>query len=85
MEDAIKSLDVVNAILSKVESQESLCAKCVQMHALFYDEFTKYINNDGRLTKYVDEVLLKKAECLAHFSHQKYNGNLLLLDIQGFR
>lgn len=44
--------------------------------------FRKYINNDGSIDEEKDE-LVRKAECLAHFSYQKSKKQLILLDIQG--
>ncbi|CAB4019049.1 transient receptor potential cation channel subfamily M member 6-like [Paramuricea clavata] len=46
-------------------------------------EFSKYINNDGTLCKNVNEVILQKAECLSHFSFEKSNNQVMVLDIQG--
>lgn len=45
-------------------------------------KFAKYINNNGDIfTK--DGILCKKAESLAHFSYEKSQGKLMVLDIQG--
>ena len=46
-------------------------------------DFDKYINNDGAICYGKDEVISSKAECLAHFSYEKSNHELMLLDIQG--
>lgn len=47
--------------------------------------FVKYINNDGVLwkNKNIDESLMKKAECFVHFTYEKSNKELMVLDIQG--
>ena len=45
--------------------------------------FMKYINNDGiPCIERADDVS-KKAECLAHFSYEKSDKKLMVLDIQG--
>ena len=44
--------------------------------------FVKYINNDGDICG--DDVeLTKKAECLAHFSYERSQNEVMVLDIQG--
>ena len=46
--------------------------------------FTKYINNDGTISKSIDDGnALQMAECLTHFSYVKSKDALLLVDIQG--
>jgi hypothetical protein len=45
--------------------------------------FVKYINNDGIVCPCHDTGMLEKAECLTHFSFEKSNKELLLVDIQG--
>ena len=45
-------------------------------------DFIKYINNDGFLCK-KHHHLMSKAECYAHFTYQKSEGKLIVLDIQG--
>lgn len=46
-------------------------------------KFDKYINNDGKLCYCGHKIISEKAECLAHYSYEKSNHELMLLDIQG--
>ena len=46
-------------------------------------KFDKYINNDGKLCYGGHKIISEKAECLAHYSYEKSNHELMLLDIQG--
>lgn len=58
--------------------------QCVVIENFIPGEFYKYVNNDGLpCHNNNDCVLLQKAECLAHYSYAKSNGELMLLDIQG--
>ena len=45
-------------------------------------QFVKYINNDGSICK-DDDTPSAKAQCLAHFSYEKSNDEVMLVDIQG--
>ena len=46
--------------------------------------FYKYINNNGNISQGGnDDPLTKKAECLAHFSYERSQKEVMLLDIQG--
>lgn len=51
--------------------------------------FSKIINNNGLTTLFPDDSddylkeLLRKAECLVHYSYQSYGKKFMLLDIQG--
>eukprot|EP00112_Aurelia_sp_Birch-Aquarium-sp1_P011464 Seg2410.5 transcript_id=Seg2410.5/GoldUCD/mRNA.D3Y31 product="Transient receptor potential cation channel subfamily M member 6" protein_id=Seg2410.5/GoldUCD/D3Y31 len=45
-------------------------------------DFVKYINNTGKVDQSLDEVG-EKMECLAHYSYEKSEKQLMLLDIQG--
>ena len=46
--------------------------------------FCKYINNNGNISQGGnDDPLTKKAECLAHFSYERSQKEVMLLDIQG--
>ena len=44
--------------------------------------FVKYINNDGDICG-EDVELTEKAECLAHFSYERSQSEVMVLDIQG--
>ena len=46
--------------------------------------FRKYINNNGSICESGNaDPLIKKAECLAHFSYERSEREVMLLDIQG--
>ena len=46
--------------------------------------FRKYINNNGNICESENaDPLTKKAECLAHFSYERSEREVMLLDIQG--
>lgn len=47
-------------------------------------DFTKYLNNTGDCNSESQEEHFLKAECLAHYTFEKSDENLLLTDIQGF-
>ena len=43
--------------------------------------FAKYVNNNGIPASGNDVEMQEKAECLAHYSHVKSNGKLMVVDI----
>ena len=43
----------------------------------------KLVNNDGTACGNKEDVILQKAECLVHFSYEKSNYQVMLLDVQG--
>ena len=43
----------------------------------------KLVNNDGTPCGNKEDVMLQKAECLVHFSYEKSNYQVMLLDVQG--
>ena len=45
-------------------------------------DFRKFVNNDGSISS-EKTTFCQKAECLVHFSFEKSNRKLMLLDIQG--
>ena len=45
--------------------------------------FIKYMNNTGQLCVDQDDEFGKKSECLAHFSYEKSQQKLMVVDIQG--
>ena len=45
------------------------------------DDFVKYINNNGKLCENGD--VCDKAQAFAHFTYEKSQGKLIVLDIQG--
>ncbi len=58
--------------------------ECFTIEEFVPGNFRKFVNNDGSMCdiNYEDEIDLK-AGCLAHFSYEKTNKELILLDIQG--
>ena len=46
-------------------------------------EFEQYMNNTGVRCVPPEHVVGQKAECLSHFSFEKSNNKLLLVDLQG--
>lgn len=57
--------------------------ECVTVEEYVEGTFTKYINNDGLLCVEKSNEFGMKAECLAHFSYEKSDKKLMVLDIQG--
>ena len=57
--------------------------ECVTIEEFIDGKFMKYLNNTGLLCGDKADPLCQKAECLAHFSHEKSKGKILLVDIQG--
>lgn len=59
--------------------------ECVMVEPFIPGKFEKYLNNNGVPVRgdVEDFDLVEKAMCLAHFSFEKSDGKLLLLDIQG--
>ena len=57
--------------------------ECVTIEEFIDGKFRKYLNNTGLLCGDKADPLCQKAECLAHFSHEKSKGKILLVDIQG--
>jgi hypothetical protein len=45
--------------------------------------FKKYINNTGNISGDPTSSISQKAECLAHYSYERSNEELMVLDIQG--
>ena len=46
-------------------------------------QFVKYVNNNGSIVNAPQSELQKKAECLVHFSYNKSQEKLMVVDIQG--
>ncbi len=46
-------------------------------------QVTKYINNDGLCCVDTSDVTCQKAQCLSHYSYEKSEKRLIVLDIQG--
>ena len=60
-----------------------LDGECVTLEEFIEGDFIKYINNTGITCVSDDDMIGHKAQCLAHFSYQKSNSELMILDIQG--
>lgn len=54
----------------------------VTVEELVSGQFVKYINNDGCICTN-DGIPSAKAQCLSHFSYEKSNKKVMLVDIQG--
>lgn len=48
-------------------------------------EFTKMINNDGKIIESAPEDLRQKAETFVHYTYEVSNKDLMVVDIQGMR
>ena len=57
--------------------------ECVTIEQYIKGEFVKYVNNTGELCVPSDNLLGQKAECLVHFSYEKSNHQLMVLNLQG--
>ena len=66
-----------NVYMGKVDGGE-----CVSMEEYIDGDFIKYLNNNGDLCEESD-VMVEKAECYAHFTYEKSEGKLIVLDLQG--
>ena len=63
--------------MGKVDGSE-----CVSIEEYIDGDFIKYINNNGDLCE-EKNVMVEKAECYAHFTYEKSEGKLIVLDLQG--
>jgi hypothetical protein len=57
--------------------------ECVTIEEYIHGEFVKYVNNTGEVCVPSDDVLGQKAVCLVHFSYEKSQHRLMVLDLQG--
>ncbi|CAB3977778.1 transient receptor potential cation channel subfamily M member 6-like [Paramuricea clavata] len=57
--------------------------ECITIERYIKGEFVKYVNNTGELCVSSGHLLGQKAECLVHFSYEKSNHQLMVLDLQG--
>ena len=57
--------------------------KGVTLEEFIEGKFVKYINNTGEVCVSDDNIVGQKAQCLSHFSYEKSNGELMILDLQG--
>ena len=57
--------------------------ECVTVEEFIDGKFTKYLNNTGDCCVDETDVMGQKAQCLSHFSYEKSDKKLMLLDIQG--
>ena len=73
--EALKYRNVHYGIMEKNEH--------VTVEEYINGEFVKYINNTGLICFDVSNEFCLKAQCLAHFSYEKSNKMLMLLDVQG--
>lgn len=57
--------------------------ECVTIEEFIHGKFVKYLNNTGMTCVDESSNLGLKAQCLTHFSFEKSNKMLMLLDVQG--
>jgi hypothetical protein len=57
--------------------------ECVTVEEYVDGKFIKYINNDGISCVEQSDDMCQKAHCLAHFSYERSDKKLIILDIQG--
>ena len=56
--------------------------ECVTIEEFIDGSFEKYINNNGNICGNSSPTT-DKAECLAHFSHERSNEEVMVVDVQG--
>ena len=64
--------------LGKLESDEY-----VTVEELVEGSFAKHINNNGHICGDTNNPVCNKAECLAHYSFERSNKEVMVVDIQG--
>ena len=64
--------------LGKLESDEY-----VTVEELVEGSFVKHINNNGHICGDTNNPVCNKAECLAHYSFERSNKEVMVVDIQG--
>ena len=60
----------------------NLLGEYVTIEEFIKSDFRKFVNNDGSISS-EKTTYCQKAECLMHFSFEKSDCKLMLLDIQG--
>ncbi|XP_066924623.1 eukaryotic elongation factor 2 kinase-like [Clytia hemisphaerica] len=60
-----------------------LDGKVITVEEFASGKFVKYVNNNGEICKNVDKHGQSKAEAFVHFTYQKSEEKLMVLDIQG--
>jgi hypothetical protein len=61
----------------------NLDEECVTLEEYIEGDFVKYVNNTGKTCVPDHNLIGQKAQCLAHFSYEKSNRELMILDLQG--
>ena len=58
---------------------------CITIEEFISGSFNKYINNNGKVCggRNTDSEICKKSECLVHYSYERSNMELMVVDIQG--
>lgn len=64
--------------MGKLDSDESVTVK-----ELVEGSFVKHINNNGHICVDTNNPVCNKAECLAHYSFERSNKEVMVVDIQG--
>ena len=73
-----KTFKYKNIHLAKMEDDE-----WITLEQYFKGNFTKYINNNGKVCTPTDNIICLKAQCLSHFLYLKSNFQLMVSDILG--
>ena len=55
----------------------------VTVEELIQGSFVKHVNNNGHICGDTSNPVCNKAECLAHYSYERSNNELMVVDIQG--
>ena len=72
-----QTLQYGNIFLGKIGNEY------ITIEEFIFGEFIKYMNNTGEVCGEPNDEFCQKAECLCHFSFQKSERKLMLVDIQG--
>lgn len=67
----------------KIFHEETEDKSYVTVEEFILGVFTKYINNTGKTCVDPTSSVAKKAECLTHYTYERSDRKLMLVDIQG--
>ena len=72
-------LDLLEVLLGIIDSTNEV----VTIEEFTEGQFVKYTNNNGSVVNVPQSELQEKAECLVHFSYNKFLESFMVVDIQG--